>query len=145
MEHGGERAMSYDPMSVVEKRRLAWLFLAWQDALLVGGQAPVVRAAYERFRDPQPGDWVIEATTLVGIVKYPDRYDPELLSQRWDGQFVRFLRSEIRTHVDDEGGEWSEDVQICENPDGTEFAWTNATLRSVPLDGIWAPSTERET
>ena len=119
-------------MTIDEKRRLGWMVLAWWNALLVGNPAPSVLAAYERARALRPGDYVAEMSTLLGLVKYPDRYEPDVLKTRWDGQFTLYVRSEIREY-DDEGNEWSEEVHICTNPDGTEFAWTNADLIAIPI------------
>jgi hypothetical protein len=61
--------------------------------------------------------------------------DDDTRRSLWDGQFTRFLRREMQLHVDEEGEEWEEEAFVCENPDGTEYAWTNATLVVVPLDG----------
>lgn len=125
--------MPYEPMTPAEKEHLGWMALALRNALLVGDQAPVVAAMWKRHQNPEPGDWVIETTTLYRLVRYPERLTDDERRSLWDGQFSRFLRSEIRTHGEGDD-EWSEQVWICENPDGTEYAWTNADLAAVPLD-----------
>lgn len=147
--------MSYEPIPLEVKRMLANLTLAWREALLVGGRAPIVEQAWERSEHPQPGDWVVETSTLYTLTRYPDRRPVDL----WDGQFTRYLRSERRWFTGREDAEkehdgsytldepperedwWvtSDTYWICENPDGTEYAWSNASLMTVPLDGALVP------
>lgn len=124
--------MPYDPMSRAEKERLGSVMLDLRRAMIVGNPAPVVSEMWQRHKHPQPGDWVIETSTLHALVRYPERWTPDRRKDLWDGQFTRYLRSEIRT--DPEDPSWSEQVLICENPDGTEYAWTNAELAVVPFD-----------
>jgi hypothetical protein len=118
-----------DSLSRVEKRRLAILVHHWWNALLIGNPPPRTLEAYERARDLRLGDLVVEVSTLGHLVAR----DVALEDDRWDGQFIRFLRSEQRfTLYDDEPGGFTEQVWICENPDGSEFMWTNADLIAVP-------------
>lgn len=134
--------MSYEALSIDEKKRLAHVVLDLRNALTVGDPAPVVREMWERHQDPQPGDWVIETTTIYRLTYYPERYDEATLLSLWDGQFTRYLRTEDRPAYTPE--EWAdgddagkpiptEQVHVCENPDGSEYAWTNAELATVPL------------
>lgn len=128
------RGVTYEPIPRSAKRLLAGVTLAWWDALLAGGSAPSSQAACARARVPHPGDLVVEMSTLATLCMR----DPDLLDDRWDGQFAPFLRSEIRHHdeedEEDEGATWtwSEDVHVVGNPDGSEFTWSNATLLAVP-------------
>jgi hypothetical protein len=124
--------MTYEPIPLESKKMLARITRSWTSAMLVGNRAPAVEAVWQRHKNPKPGDWVVETSTLYGLVS-SDRYDESL----WDGQFTRYLRSEVVEHQYEDGETWSEEVHICENPDGTEFRWTNATLAVVPLHDVW--------
>ena len=138
--------MPYDEMSRDEKQRLGALVIDLQTAMLVGGQAPIVAEMWERHKEPQPGDWVIEDSTLYALVYYPGRYpgrynDDDL----WDGQFCRYLRT-VREWVaceEEPGGYW-ETFHVVETPDGSEFRWHNATMRAVPLTMPLAPSRAKD-
>ena len=109
-----------EPLDRPTKRTLALLVLALWDSVLVGNPAPVVRQRYERMRGFRPGDVVVEMSTLSRLVNF----DLGLVDDRWDGQFVKF----IRTDRDSLG----RDEHLCLNPDGSEFRWSNADLVAVP-------------
>lgn len=129
----------YDAFSVDEKRRICWLVRAWRDAMLVGNRAPAVTEAWERHSNPQPGDWVVEASTMGFLLRGRTTAYGNDLATAWDGQVTRFLRTEERFtpygEEEDEDGGFTEKVWICENPDGTTYTWTNAELVTVPLNG----------
>ena len=132
-------AAPYRAIPREEKRRLGVLAVHLWRATLIGGAPPVTVALRERMRHPVPGDLVLETSTIQWLI----RRDPDLDDDRWDGQLVPFLRKEGRPRYSQE--EWDEargdsdpttppleDTLICLNPDGTEFAWTNAELIAVP-------------
>lgn len=122
----------YDPMSREEKRRLIRVHLDLQAAVHVGNPVPIVEAMCRRMKDPQPGDWIVEMTTMSRLL----HHDPHLQDDRWDGQVTRYLRSEMRTTVtgdEPDSYDFTEEVHVCENPDGTEFVWENATLYVIPI------------
>ena len=79
----------------------------------------------------RPGDLVYEDSLAYWLVYK----DPEYKDSRWDGQFITYLRTEFQSIDDGDGGSFTEKVQVCQNPDGTEFNWTNASLLAVP-DGL---------
>lgn len=113
-----------------QKRQLAVVAVALLDALLTFPQPPHQAALYGRMRSVRPGDLVMEISTIRWLL----RWDPYLSDDRWDGQLVPFLRKEQRTQLATEEGDapWSETALICRNPDGTEFAWTNAECVAIP-------------
>lgn len=122
------------PVIPVEMKRLMFpMAYRAYTATLIGGAPAATRAMYERMKRPQPGDLVIEVSTCPRLMRAEaDPNDPT-----WDGQFVTYVGSEVRTtaYNDDEGGaEWSEEVHVCLNPDGTTFEWTNASIVAVPTD-----------
>lgn len=128
--------MPYEPLSRGEKERLARVMLDLRSAMCVGNPAPIVAAMWRRHTSPEPGDWVMETSTIHGLL-HPqyDRWTEQHKDALWDGQFTRFLRTEVRTHVsEEEDDEWSETVYVCENPDGTEYTWSNAELVVAPLE-----------
>jgi len=101
------------------------------EGTLIGGAPPATKAMYERTSNPRPGDLVIEASTIPRLMC--DGADPD--SPLWDGQFVTYVGSEMRTHTYPDGDEsFTEEVHVCLNPDGTTFEWTNARLVAVPTD-----------
>lgn len=105
------------------KRALGWVVNAlWITTL--GSRTPDGKARYERMRNPEAGDLICEMSTLYRLLAR----DRELEDDRWDGQFVRYLRTETERY------EWggSETVYVCENPDRSEFRWTNADIIAVP-------------
>ena len=135
--------IGYEPLSISEKRRMGHLMRALRSAVLVGNQAPIVGAMWQRMEQPRPGDFVVEMSTLPSLL----RGDPlvpltDVEVQRWDGQFTRYLRSEERFTPDEDGEDgFTELVHVCENPDGTEFVWTNAELMMAPITGEFLRST----
>ena len=131
--------MPYEPIPNEQKRQMAVMWRELWDSLLVGNAAPVVRARYARMGKPRPGDFVVEASTLPGLLG--GSLSPEAEANLWDGQFTRFLRTEAITHDYDDGSTWSEEAMICENPDGSTYTWTNADLIVAPItDRLIAPS-----
>lgn len=126
--------MPYEPLTVAEKMRLARVMIELRRALIVGNPAPIVSDMWRRHKAPQPGDWVMETSTIHRLLRPDFPYSDDDRKALWDGQFTRFVRSEMRHHPEEDGGVWSEQVYICENPDGTEYAWTNAELAVVPLE-----------
>jgi hypothetical protein len=112
------------------KRNLAFVAIALWDSVLIGDPPPAVLARYERMRSPQPGDLVMETSTIRSLCR-------DLADDRWDGQFIPYVRSEMREHAYEDGETWSETVAICLNADGNEFAWTNADLVAVPDRWPW--------
>ena len=117
-----------------DKRRMGFIWHHLWMSVLVAGPAPAVRERYERMKAYRPGDIVVETSTLYGLL----RRDPDLLDERWDGQFIRY-RETVREWVpyDDNApdGYW-ETFYVCVNPDGTEYRWFNAELCAVP-DETW--------
>lgn len=99
---------------------------------LVGNPAATVKAMYDRMTSPQAGDLIIECSTVAHLMR-PDS-DPD--SDLWDGQFVTYSHSEMRTtpYEDGSGDGFTDEVHVCLNPDGTEFVWTNARIVAVPSD-----------
>lgn len=80
----------------------------------------------QRIHNPQEGDLVWEQSTIRALISNPD-------DDRWDGQFVPYVRSGVEEWETAEYGEiFQEMVHYCLNPDGTEFRWSNATILAVP-------------
>lgn len=115
-------------MNDEDKLAMGWIANALLSSVLVGNQCDAVKARYERMKNLQPGDLVFEASTWGRLAR-----DVDLTSDLWDGQFVRYLRTEVETD-----GDWSETVYVCANPDGTEFRWTNASLWAMPEGPRWS-------
>jgi hypothetical protein len=141
---GRSNMKGYDPIPLFAKKlllRAGWDM--WGAVLTTGSRSTVLR---DRMRHPLPGDWVFETSTA-----------PTLLwghgnNESWDGQIVRYLYTLFRlkplnpnaTDTEtDETLDWiwtnplrcTEEVYICENPDGTTFTWSNASLAALP--GTW--------
>lgn len=55
--------LSLEDKAMPQRRRMVMMALLIRKATLVGNQAPVVKAMYERMNDPQPGDLVIETSS----------------------------------------------------------------------------------
>ena len=140
---------AYEPLPRHAKLAMGWVALAWRNALIVGSPAPHVAGMWERTRNPRSGDLCMEVSTLYRLCSQAD-----LTDDLWDGQFVPYVRTEDRP-ISATPGEWgvevpTERVHIMLNPDGTEFAWTNAEIAAVPqmstlgIGGHWvkpSPST----
>lgn len=124
----------------IDKRRMGFIWRHLWHSVVVGDPCPGVRERYERMKAPRPGDLIVETSTLYGLM----HRDPDLLDDRWDGQFIRY-RETVRewvpypadeTNDNPPGGYW-ETFYVCVNPDGTEYRWFNAELCAVP-DETWA-------
>lgn len=134
--------------ALARRRIMIVMAKALHDALLVGNPAPRVKRMYERFgRDnAQPGDLVVEATTLYG-----GDHDPRgfgiLVEQReeWAStidQYNAAIEEDRREHVkyhgnDDEFEVWPRGtdtawyVQYGPQP-GDVCRWTNCSFVAVP-------------
>lgn len=115
------------------KRHFAILVLNYWNTLLMATQVPAGNRAYERVKNVQPGDYVAEISTLGRLVLR----DQDFKDDRWDGQFVKFLRHDFEYYKSDDEGFIPRINKIpslvCLNPDGTEFVWTNAELIQVHI------------
>ena len=123
---GAERPLvpdlTYEPMSLAEKRRLGFLVSDMIRLSFGASNVPWGQRWYDRHRNPQRGDYVIESSTLTRLLMHPRDGDEAL----WDGQFTRYL------------GPWESDGLIdylCVHPDGSTYLWTNADLLAVPISG----------
>jgi hypothetical protein len=100
----------------------------WGAAL--GNSTPVGRRLWRRMSEPRRGDYVIEVSTAATLLHREDFSDT-----RWDGQLVRYERTEDRPWEVVEDGEMiqrgTEVVEVCLNPDETTFDWVNARLVAV--------------
>jgi hypothetical protein len=56
--------LSLEEAAVPRRMMMGGMAKCLRDAVLVGNQAPVVRRMWERMKDPQPGDLVIETSTF---------------------------------------------------------------------------------
>jgi hypothetical protein len=56
--------LSLEEAAVPRRLMMGGMAKCLRDAVLVGNQAPVVRRMWERMKDPQPGDLVIETSTF---------------------------------------------------------------------------------
>lgn len=148
--------MSYDPIPLDRKVDIARAFTEYSD-LMSQSRTDSGRLRYQRMHCPMPGDWVIEDSTLGLLLHWYDhpeiepRMQGEMRSVKscWDGQVAPFIGVSREWHP------WYEDAfnfetghmywtvgapldgywerfLIVENPDGTEFRWTNASIRAIP-------------
>lgn len=105
-------------------------YTAWSNCL-VGNQAPRVKAYYERTSKPQPGDLVVETSSL--FLRMRDEREPEVCV----GVLVK---REVETITGDDEGDYeyprSEEawyIKSLSRPDDVEpFRWVNATFVSIP-------------
>lgn len=86
------------------------------DSILLGNAPDKVQKTYERMKHPVSGDLVTEISTAFRLLSQ----DPDLLNDRWDGQFVVYSHS------------FNSSDHVCVNLDGTIFNWNNAQLLAVP-------------
>lgn len=127
----------YEPIPLPVKRQMGLLMWElWKATILGNPEAPAAAMRRERMTNPQPGDIVVDITTLGRAVNHPDQ-DSEWCLDKWGGQFVRYLRTEVRggTYEDGAPGSWSETVHVCQVPDGSTFTWSNCELVRAPVDG----------
>jgi hypothetical protein len=105
---------------------------------MVGNPAPAVRAFYERIRDPRPGDWVMETTTLggaprevVGLRPIPaDDYTRRV------GRLKTVCREPYPSWDEEREGEPAptEEVFYVESLAGELVRWVNASFVAIPTD-----------
>jgi hypothetical protein len=95
-------------------------------ATIVGDPAPFVRELGTRMANPQPGDLVLETTTL----RRPNSYGARL------GRLLRIVDEPFPDWPDDEGDAPLERVWYITLPDGREYRWTNASFIAVPTEII---------
>jgi hypothetical protein len=112
-------------------------YAAWS-ATLVGDPAPSVRALYDRMRDPQPGDLVLETSTGYrepwdpGALGYLDRVvmEPAMSPEQWaegadEGEPLPYEQIwYVRPFVPTEDGKW-------------EVRWHNASFIALPDRMRW--------
>lgn len=101
---------------------------------LIGSAPKAITDAYNRMKNPQVGDWVIESTTVDGM-RHANATD-------LDG--VGILEDIAQEKVDfgDNAEVWDEEVEGEPHPtetvyyirtiDGRLFRWTNATIIAAP-------------
>jgi len=100
---------------------------------LVGNPAPTVRAALDKMSHPQPGDWVIETSTIWDRARDRDRF----------GRLLRTAAEPMWTPEQwAEGGGGADPIPLerifyIRTADGREYRWRNASFIAIP-DGIRA-------
>jgi len=82
---------------------------------------PLTEALAERIVKPQPGDLVLEISTLAGL--RPDRWDPDRIGRL------------VRVEGEDPDGRWV--VAPLHDPE-REQGWQNATFIALPDKWKWS-------
>lgn len=116
--------MPYDPIPQAQKEQMGWLTRWLWKGLLIGDPPVFTQVLRERMCSPQPGDMVVDMSTLGRLLNHPAPKS-DWCVDLWDGQFVRYVK--------DLGG----GAHRCEAPDGATFTWSNCDIVAVPMNGDW--------
>ncbi len=109
--------------------------------VVLGSQAPWAKQLYERMLRPEPGDLVLELSTIHFddaphlVAKYGDKRGKRL------GVLLRVTREPICAPDawDEPDAIPEETVTYLRLPDGREFRWVNASFIAVPTEIVDSP------
>jgi hypothetical protein len=112
------------------KRIIVSATLAAHHYLLRGMSGnPTLRAEWDRMREPQPGDLIVELSTAYRRLR-----DTDDSYEAWAGHCLTYV-GDVREQVvpdPDDTEPWFDTFGLCLNPDGTEYRWSNHEFLAVP-------------
>jgi hypothetical protein len=132
--------LSLDEKAVAHRDALIAMARHLQTASLVGNPAPVVQRIYERIKNPQPGDLVVESSTGVRTRDLDTRTKAfgiliEHRNEWWetDAEWEAQKRAEGWDDDEDRRVDHAWYIQYGNDP-GDVCRWVNCDFLAIPID-----------